>query len=417
MARALREDPGNTAARSRAIGALLYTTWPLPEADLPHDRPVLWAQFNGAGDRIVTVSDDRTARVWNGTDGSPIGKPLQHEGRVFLARFSAAGRLLTVADDGIARLWDLSAGTLLQTYAHPAAGVTWAAFNPVDDRIVTGASDGTVRFWIGGASSPLKAHAGSLTAASFNRAGDLLLTASADGTAAIWDVRSERLLSRLAGHTDAVVSAQFSPDGRQVATASRDGSARLWDARTGRALLPPLRHNAAVWSVQFSPDGSRLLTASDDGSALVWDTATGRTIGNPIVHGAPVVSAFFSSEGLRIITASRDQTARLWDAVTGAPDRRTDAPRRRRGVGGVQPRRSARRHGIGRWARPAVGHPHRHCAAGHPAADGAAPSFGAVHTRWTPGGGHHRGRRAGTAHLEWHGAGYETDGGGQGRGG
>ncbi len=319
VARALRGDPDNAAARSRAVSALLYTTWPLPEADLPHDRPVLWAQFNASGDRIVTVSDDRTARVWNGRDGTPIGAPLRHDGRVFLARFNAAGRLLTVADDGIARLWDLSTGTVLQAYAHPESGVTWAAFNPVDGRIVTGAADGTVRFWVGGASTPLKAHAGSLTAASFNRAGDLLLTASADGTAAIWDVRSARPISRLAGHTDAVVSAQFSPDGRQVATASRDGSARLWDARTGRPLLPPLRHNAVVWSVQFNPDGSRLLTASDDGSALVWDTSTGRTIGNPMVHAAPVVSAFFSREGLRIITASRDQTARLWDAATGEP--------------------------------------------------------------------------------------------------
>ena len=319
VARALRGDPDNVAARSRALTALLHTSWPMPEADMPHDRPVLWAQFDASGKRIVTVSDDWTARVWNGSDGSPIGAPLAHSGRVFLARFNAAGRLLTVADDGNARVWDVSTGTVLQEYTHPGAKVTWAAFNPFDDRIVTGAADGTVRFWMGAASTQMKAHTGALTAASFNRPGDQLLTASADGTAAIWDVRTERLVARLSGHTDAVVSAQFSPDGRQVATASRDGSARLWDARTGRPLLLPLRHNAVVWSAQFSPDGSRLLTASDDGTALVWDTATGRNIGNPLVHAAPVVSAFFSGEGLRIITASRDQTARLWDAATGAP--------------------------------------------------------------------------------------------------
>jgi WD40 repeat protein len=316
LARALRIDPDNAAARGRAFNALLHLTWPIPEADMKHDRPVLWAQFDASGKRIATVSDDHTARVWS-ADGTPIGGPLLHDGRVFLARFNRDGLLLTVAEDGFARLWDASSGTLLRKYEHPGTHVTWAAFDPAGDRIATGAADGTLRIWNGDASNTMAAHRGALTAAVFNRAGDELLTSSEDGTAALWNVRTGALVRRFSGHADWVVAAQFSPDERVVATASRDGTARLWDVQTGRELLPPLRHTAAVWSARFDPAGVRLVTASDDGTAVIWDTASGRRFGAPLVHGGPVVSAVFSPDGLRIITGSRDQTARLWDATTG----------------------------------------------------------------------------------------------------
>ena len=58
---------------------------------LQHEDPVNSAAFSPDGARVVTASDDKTARVWDAATGAPIGKPLQHEDTVSSAAFSPDG--------------------------------------------------------------------------------------------------------------------------------------------------------------------------------------------------------------------------------------------------------------------------------------------------------------------------------------
>jgi hypothetical protein len=68
------------------------------------------AQFSPDGRRVVTASQDRTARLWNAATGKPLGEPMVHEGWVYSAQFSLDGqRVVTASDDNTARLWDMPA--------------------------------------------------------------------------------------------------------------------------------------------------------------------------------------------------------------------------------------------------------------------------------------------------------------------
>jgi WD40 repeat protein len=149
------------------------------------------ATFSPDGKRIVTASDDNTARLWDGETGKPIGEPLKgHEYKVLRAAFSPDGkRIVTASDDSTARLWDGETGKPL--------------------------------------GEPLKGHKHFVISAAFSPDGKRIVTASWDKTARLWDSETGKPIGELL-HENAVTSAAFSPDGNRIVTASDDGTARLW---------------------------------------------------------------------------------------------------------------------------------------------------------------------------------------------
>jgi dipeptidyl aminopeptidase/acylaminoacyl peptidase len=157
-----------------------------------HGGGVLSAQFSPDGQRVVTASDDWTARIWDVASGKPLGEPMKHESIVRLAQFSPDGqRVVTASDYKTARIWDVASGKPL--------------------------------------GEPMK-HEDFVYSARFSPDGRRVVTASQDNTARIWDVANGKPLGEPMRHEGGVPSAQFSPDGQRVVTASGDKTARLWDA-------------------------------------------------------------------------------------------------------------------------------------------------------------------------------------------
>jgi tetratricopeptide (TPR) repeat protein len=73
-----------------------------------HNGGVKNAVFNARGDRIVTVSSDDSADLWDADTGSLIASLEGHTGTVSSAAFSAEGsRLITASYDATARIWPL----------------------------------------------------------------------------------------------------------------------------------------------------------------------------------------------------------------------------------------------------------------------------------------------------------------------
>jgi WD40 repeat protein/class 3 adenylate cyclase len=256
-----------------------------PSAALPGHRGIVFdAEFDPAGQRVVTASADGYARIWTIEDGKVRDPPrvLTHAGQVRLATFSPDGtRLLTTTDDVTAMLWDAASGTPIgkellhdAVVTHASFGATpWDLAHPV--RIATAARDGEVRLWDGASGEPLQtldAHEGFVTRALFSPDGRRLLTASMDKTARIWDTATGDPLVLLRGHTKGIYAAAFAPDGCRVATASYwDRTVRLWDTASGAPMAVFGGHSAGIKEVAFRPDGQQLVSASIDGTARVHD--------------------------------------------------------------------------------------------------------------------------------------------------
>ncbi|MEH1844713.1 MAG: ribosome assembly protein 4, partial [Nostoc sp.] len=111
-----------------------------------HTSIVYSASFSPDGKRILTASDDKTARVWD-ISGKQIAELKGHTGRVNSASFSPDGkRILTASDDKTARVWDISGKLIAELKGHTGS-VNSASFSPDGKRILTASDDKTARVW------------------------------------------------------------------------------------------------------------------------------------------------------------------------------------------------------------------------------------------------------------------------------
>ena len=268
------------------------------------------AAFSTDGARVVTAGGDNTPRLWS-RDGQFLAELPGHTDWVWSATFSRDGRhIVTASNDSTARLWDLN-GRPLAALGH-GRPVWSAAFSTDSQHIVTASEDKTARVWdIGGnLRAELRGHTGSVRMAAFSPDNRHIVTASDDRTARIWNLAG-RQLAELRGHSAEVMSAAFSPRGGMIVTASDDNTARLWNL-DGKLLAELRGHTGWVRSVGFSPDGHHIVTTSSDNTSRVWDV-DGKLLAELRGHTGWIRSAVFSPDGRRIVTASNDATVRLWD--------------------------------------------------------------------------------------------------------
>jgi WD40 repeat protein/tetratricopeptide (TPR) repeat protein len=314
-------------------------------AILPHPGSVLAVAFSPDGTRMLTGSEDHTARLWarESDTGWRLDKTLKHENRVRAVAFSPDGkRVLTGSEDKTAQIWEVATG---QPMGEPLKheGEVWAvAFSPDGTQALTGCQDKAARLWEVATGQPLGEplrHPGPVWAVAFSPNGRRVLTGSGDtisksGEARLWETATGQQLGPplkdlLQGLIWAVA---FSPDGTRILTGSQErgsnrGAARLWDATSGRLLGTPLPHQDRVRAVAFSPDGTQMLTGSGEwsanrGEARLWSVATGQPLSAPLVHPGAVWAVAFSPAGRRVLTGSGESgsnrgEARLWETATG----------------------------------------------------------------------------------------------------
>jgi WD40 repeat protein len=257
------------------------TVFPLDGAG----KPVLYAvnplsrvyrvsvDFSPDGTRMATTLDSNKPSIWKHQSGDFV-QLSGHRGPVTKIAFDISGeKVVTASWDRTARIWDAVTGQSSIVFEGHAGGVNTAAFSLDGRQVITASSDATARIWdaqSGQCLHILEGHQGWVSCALFSRDGERAFTASADRTVRVWDSASGRQVGVFQGHGDQVYEITLAAEGTPyLLSSSRDRTSRVWNAATGESLLVL----PEVWRARFLSAGPALAVVHRDGRVERWESA------------------------------------------------------------------------------------------------------------------------------------------------
>ncbi|HEX6480418.1 MAG TPA: XRE family transcriptional regulator, partial [Ktedonobacteraceae bacterium] len=150
-------------------------------------------------------------------------------------------RLVGVGDDNHVYVWDARVGTLLLQLAGHHGIVTSVAWSLDGTRLASCSShdSGEIFVWDahnGERVQALVGHPGAITALTWDPSGDLVVSGCSDGRLRWWEVQSRECLRVQEAHQGLVRALKVSPDGSTLASCGDDGVIVFCDMRSGAAL-------------------------------------------------------------------------------------------------------------------------------------------------------------------------------------
>jgi WD40 repeat protein len=195
---------------------------------------ILSAAWSPDGTRILTYSQDGSAKVWDADTGEPLLTFSEHN--PFSASWSPDGSLIVTSDEfgdnGSAKIWDAATGdVLLDLFPEDFAfGVSAVAWSPDGTRIVSFSADKLGRVWDAGTGEEVLSFPGisGASASMWSPAGERFLVGGLGGMIKVYDARTgDELVNYAIGMP---AEASWSPDGTHIAVSDWEGNLRILPA-------------------------------------------------------------------------------------------------------------------------------------------------------------------------------------------
>ncbi|KAB2633708.1 myotubularin-related protein 13-like [Pyrus ussuriensis x Pyrus communis] len=209
--RAISSDRGKVVSGSDDQTVLVWDkqTTQLLEELKGHDAPVSCARML-SGERVLTAAHDGTVRMWDVRTDTCVATVGRCSSAVLCMEYDdSTGILAAGGRDAVANIWDIRAGKTM----HKLVGHTkWIrSIRMVGDTVVTGSDDWTARMWSvsrGTCDAVLACHAGPILSVEYSTLDRGIVTGSTDGLLRFWEnvEGGIKCVKNVTVHTAAVLS-------------------------------------------------------------------------------------------------------------------------------------------------------------------------------------------------------------------
>ena len=186
--------------------------------------------------RLVSCAE-MEGKCWNVAQGEEISTFSGHTSAIWTMHVSPAGdRLITGSEDHTARIWNIDTGeTLVIINEH--TGTIWSvAFSPDGREVVSGGYDKKVVVSDSFTGEPKhvwtkddNSEDAIIDSVAFSRAGDLVVSGDAGGAVRLYDNKSGAFVVEWRAHQDKIKTVSFAQDDKDILSSSDDGSVRVWN--------------------------------------------------------------------------------------------------------------------------------------------------------------------------------------------
>ena len=326
----------------------------------PSDPPGRFC-FSGDGKRLLVSSRSGELQMWDASRREPLGEPQETEGVVRMLILDGTGEKIAMSRAS-SHLGLRSAAEIdVVLDSIPVKGIlSDADFSSRNDLLVTGSSDGAVRFW--DLRSPVRAGGSTMDGLRMvwtDADGRRRLQSGRTGRAELVDEGGAKLLAvsepvmDLDGNFDGSLFAvatlgrglgrmhlvdgesleirrtiaakrgrmfgTFSPSGSLLAVTHVQQGLMIWDCQADKRRFLTAEVPRTT-SAAFGPDESWLATAGPGGVVRRWSAETGEPLGEWFRHGGGerlVGALAVSPDGSYVVSGGFDQWVRWWSAEGG----------------------------------------------------------------------------------------------------
>ncbi|XP_036086541.1 WD repeat-containing protein 86 isoform X2 [Rousettus aegyptiacus] len=261
-----------------------------------HRGGINWLSLSPDGQRLLTGSEDGTARLWSAADGQCCALLQGHESYVTFCQLENEAAFTCSADRTI-RKWDVLTGQCLLVFRGHTSIVNRILV--ANNQLFSSSYDRTARAWsvdAGQASQEFRGHRNCVLTLAYSAprdlpgapfeeeaaAGGLLVTGSTDGTAKVWQVASGSCHQTLRGHTGAVLCLVLDAPSHTAFTGSTDATVRAWDILSGEQLRVFREHQGSVICLELA--NQHVYSGSADRTVKCWLADTGERVRTFTAH-------------------------------------------------------------------------------------------------------------------------------------